>query len=339
MPGTYSRSLTQSISQRVIFRTIRADFKAISEYRYQGTNPFRTWDVMTALPPRHALDAVGRGSGTRHAARKVTTITRRGPKSGISSTSFTHIGATAPSSQNSRQRRESHINQQRYGDYDPEARLRSDFELAFDLAAEEFLDHSTTNEAITPAALPDAPRRSDLAPQRYHNGFRANDQEAQLEDRAYITRRKQDEWYDGIFDRSRAQEATRRELLRQTRYEWENVTRAESEAYHRAQEEELASRRARLAAEAEQRQSALEEERRIREQAIAARQAEIAAEEERRQRQEEERRARLRECAVCLEDQDMSVMIEIPCRHWYCREDIQSKALYVSSQIAPQAYP
>ena len=294
---------------------------------------------MTALPPRHAFDAVGRRSSTRHAVRKVTTITHVGPKNGIPSTSFTHIGATAPSSQNSRQLREPQINHQGYRDYDPEAQLRSDFELAFNLAAEEFLDHSTTNEAITLGALPDSPRRSDLDLERTHNSSWANDHEERLEDRAYTTRRKQDEWYNGILDRSRAQEATRRERFQQTRHEWENIARAESEAYHRAQEEALANRRARLAAEAEQRRRALEQERRIREQAIAARQAEIAAEEERRRRQEEERRARLRECAVCLEDQDMSVMIETPCRHWYCREDIQSKTLYASSQRVPQADP
>ena len=294
---------------------------------------------MTTLPPRQALDAVGRRSGTRHAVRKVTTITHRGAKNGIPSTSFTHIGATAPSSQNSRQPREPQVNHQGHRDYDPEAQLTSDFELAFNLAAEEFLDHSTTNEATTLGAPADAPRRSNLNPERIHNSFWANDHEEQLEDRAYITHRKQDEWYNRILDRSRAQEAARRERFQQTRDEWEDITRAESEAYHRAQEEALANRRARLAAEAEQRRSALEQEQRIREQAIAARQAEIAAEEERRRRQEEERRARLRECAVCLEDQDMSVMIETPCRHWYCRGDIQSRAVYASSQRVPQADP
>ena len=275
---------------------------------------------MTALPPRHALDAVSRGPSTRHAVRKVTTITHRGPRNGIPSTSFTHIGATAPSSQNSRQLREPQFNHQRPRDYDSEAQL-SDFELAFNLAPEEFLDHSTTNEATTLGALPNAPRRSDIDREHIHSSFWASDHEGKLEDRAYITRRKQDEWYNGIVDRSRAQEAARRELFQQTRQEWENITRAESEAYHRAQEEELANRQARLAAEAERRQ------------------AEIAAEEERRRRQEEERRAHLRECAVCLEDQDMSVMIETPCRHWYCREDIQSKALHASSQRVSQAHP
>ena len=289
---------------------------------------------MTALPPQHTLDAISRRSSTRHVVRK-TTITHRGPRNGISSTSFTHIGATAPSSQSSRQLRERQINHQGHRNNDTEAQLRSDFELAFDLAAEAFLDNSTTNQATTVSTLADASRRSNLDPQRIHNSFWANDHEEQLEDRAYITRSKQDEWYNGVLDRSRAREATRRELFRQRKDEWEILARAESEAH----EEELAKRRARLAAEAEQRQNALERERRAREQAIAARQAEIAAEEERRRRQEEERRQRLRECAGCLEDQDMLLMIEAPCRHWYCRGDIQSKAVYASSQRVPRADP
>ncbi len=293
--------------------------------------------MMTALPPRHALDAIGRRSSSRHVVRKVTTSTHRGPKNGTPGTSFTHIGATAPSSQNSRQLREPQIDHQGHRNDDSEAQLRSDFELAFDLAAEEFLDHSTANQATTVGALTDAARNPDLDRERIHNSFWANDHEEQLENRAYITRSKQDEWYNGILDRSRAREATRRELFQQTKDEWENIAREESEAYHRAYEEELASRRARLAAEAERRQNALEQERRAREQAIAARQAEIAAEEEQRWRQEEERRERLRECAVCLEDQDMGLMIEAPCRHWYCREDIQSKAVYASSPRKPQA--
>ena len=313
---------------------------------------------MTALPPRHALDAIGRRSSTRHVVRKVTP---RGPRNGIPSTSFTHIGATAPSSQTSRQLREPQINHQGHRINDAEAQLRSDFELAFDLAAEEFLDNTTTNQATTVGSPADASRRSDVDPQYIHNRSWANDREEQLEDRAYIIRSKQDEWYNGILDRSRAQEATRRELFQQTKDEWESITRAESEAYHRAYEEKLADRRARLAAEAEQRRNALEQERREREQVIAARQAEIAAEEERRQREreqaiaarqaeiaaeeerrrreEEERRQRLRQCAVCLEDQDMSLMIETPCGHWYCPEDLQSKAVYASTQRVRRADP
>ena len=295
---------------------------------------------MTALPPRHALDTISRRSSTKHVVRKVTPVTHRGPRNGFPSTSFTHIGATAPSPQSSRQLRgQPQINHQEHRNNDAETQLRSDFELAFDLAAEEFLDNSATNRDDNVGALADASTRSDFDTQRVHNSSWANDYEEQLEDRAYLTRRKQDEWYNGVLDGSRAREATMRELFQQTRDEWESITRVESEAYHRAYEEELANRRARLAVEAEQRRNALEQEQRAREQAIAARQAEIAAEEERRRREEEERRQRLRECAVCLEDQDMLLMIEAPCRHWYCRGDIQSKAEYALSQRGSRADP
>lgn len=284
---------------------------------------------MTALPPRHALDGIGRRSSTRHVVRKVTP---RGPRNGVPSTSFTHIGATAPSSQSSRQLTELQINHPGHRNNDTEAQLRSDFELAFDLAAEEFLDNSTTNQATTVGSPADASRRSDVEPDHIHNSSCANDHEEQLEDRAYLIRSKQDEWYNGILDRSRARDDTRRALFQQTKDEWERITRAESEVYHRAYKEKLADFRARLATEAEQRRNALEQEQREREQAIAA-------EEERRRREEEERRQRLRECAVCLEDQDMLLMIETPCGHWYCRGDIQSKAVYASNRRVPRADP
>ena len=220
---------------------------------------------MTALPPRHALDAISRRSSSKHVVRKVTTIAHRGPKNGIPGTSFTHIGATAPSSQNSRPLKEPQISHQGHRNDEPEVQLRRDFELAFNLAAGEFLDHSTTNQATTAGALAEAARNPDLDRERIHNSFWANDHEEQLQTRAHIARSKQDEWYNEILDRSRAREATRRELFQQTRNEWENITREESEAYHRAREEELASRRARVAAEAERRRNALERGRRVRE--------------------------------------------------------------------------
>ncbi|KAI6081696.1 hypothetical protein F4821DRAFT_248642 [Hypoxylon rubiginosum] len=36
------------------------------------------------------------------------------------------------------------------------------------------------------------------------------------------------------------------------------------------------------------------------------------------------RRERFRECAVCMEEDDMGSMIQAPCAHWYCREDLQT---------------
>ncbi|KAJ8132670.1 hypothetical protein O1611_g954 [Lasiodiplodia mahajangana] len=66
----------------------------------------------------------------------------------------------------------------------------------------------------------------------------------------------------------------------------------------------------------------MEAEARIEEEQIRAREE---AEERERIRQE-----RLRDCAVCMEADDMGSMIQAPCAHWYCREDLQSKFSRVS---------
>ncbi|KAI1743033.1 hypothetical protein F4680DRAFT_390847 [Xylaria scruposa] len=39
------------------------------------------------------------------------------------------------------------------------------------------------------------------------------------------------------------------------------------------------------------------------------------------------RRERLRECAVCMEEDDMSSMIQAPCEHWFCLEDLHNAFL------------
>ncbi|KAI0965131.1 hypothetical protein F4678DRAFT_453479 [Xylaria arbuscula] len=60
----------------------------------------------------------------------------------------------------------------------------------------------------------------------------------------------------------------------------------------------------------------IEEEGRIEETRI---QAQEEAEE-----QERIRRERFRQCAVCMEEDDMGSMIQVPCTHWYCHEDLQT---------------
>lgn len=57
---------------------------------------------------------------------------------------------------------------------------------------------------------------------------------------------------------------------------------------------------------------------------------EVRLEEERRRTQEAEereriRRERLRECAACMEEDDMGSMTQAPCTHWYCNEHLQSE--------------
>ncbi|KAI8950260.1 hypothetical protein F4801DRAFT_353142 [Xylaria longipes] len=51
--------------------------------------------------------------------------------------------------------------------------------------------------------------------------------------------------------------------------------------------------------------------------------AQMQAQEEAQER-ERIRRERLRECAVCMEADDMGSMVQAPCAHWYCHEDLQT---------------
>ena len=83
-----------------------------------------------------------------------------------------------------------------------------------------------------------------------------------------------------------------------------------------------------LAAEEAELQEAAEE-------AARQREAHLAAAEVRRQAAAEEaerqRIARQRDCTVCMETHDMGVMVQTPCSHWYCRDDIRGKV----SMFAP----
>ena len=38
------------------------------------------------------------------------------------------------------------------------------------------------------------------------------------------------------------------------------------------------------------------------------------------------RQERLRECAVCMDEADIDQMVQLPCTHWYCIEDLDSKS-------------
>ena len=261
---------------------------------------------MTTLPPRDPYSSIGRKSESRRVAGKRSSASHTSAKNaafGLSN--MVHVGATRrdpPLSSTSHGN--SHGRDRLYQAGVPDQQLSHDFELACNLAAEE---------------LPEDDRA----------GFWTNYYDEQLQERAQTSRRKQDAWYDGNIDQSRHRETTRRELFLQNREEREQIIREESEAYYRVQEERTASRRARLAAQAEQRRIDLEEQQRAREEAIAAGRTQLAAEEERRRREAEEaeqrRRDLERECTVCLESGDMWAMIEAPCGHWYCREDLQSK--------------
>ncbi|KAI0108984.1 hypothetical protein GGR51DRAFT_513963 [Nemania sp. FL0031] len=74
------------------------------------------------------------------------------------------------------------------------------------------------------------------------------------------------------------------------------------------------------------RQRQLEHDRILAEQMEAAarvEEARIQAQEEAEER-ERIRRERLRECSICMEEDDMRSMAQAPCAHWYCHGDLQT---------------
>ena len=94
----------------------------------------------------------------------------------------------------------------------------------------------------------------------------------------------------------------------------------EAEEEHRRWEAEKA---------AAQRRIAQEERQRIIEEEALLQQLHTEAEEEHRRWEAEaadrRRRERERECAVCLEMNDMGGMIQAPCEHWYCQEHLRGR--------------
>ena len=119
--------------------------------------------------------------------------------------------------------------------------------------------------------------------------------------------------------------------------------RIAQEERQRAIEEEALLQRLQLEAEeehrrweaeeaAEQRRIAQEEQQRMIEEEARLQRLRLEAEEEHRRREaeaaERRRRERERECAVCLEMNDMGGMIQTPCQHWYCQEHLRGKLEY-----------
>lgn len=66
--------------------------------------------------------------------------------------------------------------------------------------------------------------------------------------------------------------------------------------------------------------------------------ARIQAQEEAEER-ERIRRERLRDCAICMDEDDMDSMIQAPCAHWYCHEDLQSKLSRVFVPVRGETIP
>lgn len=121
-------------------------------------------------------------------------------------------------------------------------------------------------------------------------------------------------------------EETRRQHLQEVREAQEQradeIRRLQREVY----EQKLSAHRARIAAAADQRRRELEEQQRAEAEALR-----ILEEEAERIRRERER-----DCVVCLDTNDIEVMVEAPCAHWYCRVHLRGKLIvyHTKKQLA-----
>lgn len=202
------------------------------------------------------------------------------------------------------------------------------------MAAAQLLDEPNPNdEDLAGDTLLSGSRGAELPLRNDHGMVEAASYGRQLQERADSARRKQDVWYNETIHQSHVLESTSRQLFQQAKDERERAMRQAMEQQLEAQRQaivrEQAEHHARLAEEAEQQRLALEIQRRAREEAEEAERVHLAAEEEERRREREEaerrRRERERECAVCLDVNDMDNMVEVPCRHWYCRDHLRGK--------------
>lgn len=112
------------------------------------------------------------------------------------------------------------------------------------------------------------------------------------------------------------------------RQELERLHQEREEASRRRREEEEAAEEARWRAvyeaenqRREQQAAAEEAERQLRVEQAAAEQAQRRAVEE----AERQRRESSRDCAVCLDSNDVDTMSQTPCHHWYCRTCLRGK--------------
>ena len=168
-------------------------------------------------------------------------------------------------------------------------------------------------------------------PAEYLDDLREDLERAQFE---------QELWAGAVIAQANEIRDDRLERRRQAREQAARLAEQRQQEQQRIQDERLAEQRARAAERAEQarqeaeriRQERAAEDRRRREEQEAieeARQAAAAeaarrrvAEEARRRAAEEaerRRRERLRPCSVCMDENDVNLMVQVPCSHWYCR--------------------
>lgn len=170
-----------------------------------------------------------------------------------------------------------------------------------------------SRELTRVSAAQNAPPRNPSASIQYQQ---------ELEQRLFTAQQAQVAWYASVTNEASRRHAIRQEHLQLAKEELYRHVEDERQALEALKRAQVEASRARICELEKQRR--LEEERiqQERAEAEAAALAQRLAEEEDRQRQLEEaeriRRERLRECTVCFDEDDMDVMVQLECTHWYC---------------------
>ncbi|GAW12935.1 hypothetical protein ANO14919_023080 [Xylariales sp. No.14919] len=196
------------------------------------------------------------------------------------------------------------------------------------------------------SAAPQPPTQLALSPKTYERLAAVKREQDGLRDNviaeALVMRERQYEELERIQQLREAavrEQREREEVLRQQQMEDFEQMMLEFETRRAIEEEERIAEQVRREAMIESiresmirmrdeavRQRQLEQDRILAEQVeeeARIEEARIQAQAEAEER-ERIRRERLRECVVCMEEDDMSSMIQSPCAHWYCHEDLQT---------------
>ena len=185
----------------------------------------------------------------------------------------------------------------------------------------------TVHHPLKPASSGDGPLDTIVHKQDKQSINARNDYERGLEKRFLAAQREHLVWYEGVASEKSLKSALQFEQSRIKQTELQHHLSVKRDAHAEIQQIQLNSLRAEHTKRAENRR--LLEAERVEQLRRVADEDERQRQEEERRRQEEaeqierERRARLRECTVCFDEDDMTSMKQLACEHWYCRDDLR----------------
>ncbi|KAG8529860.1 uncharacterized protein KY384_005341 [Bacidia gigantensis] len=185
------------------------------------------------------------------------------------------------------------------------------------------------NDVQSPrVAVHSTPSNNSIASRQYEN---------ERQQRLIAAQRDQRAWYETVSNEAFQQRALNREQGQLARDELHSHVESERRAGEELRQQQVGICRAKLHEREEQRRREGERIRQERAEAEATLLAVIAAEQEEERRQAEEaerlRRDRLRECTVCFDADDMGVMVELACTHWYCRPHLRGSSSPCSQNV------